>query len=39
MAGGQTFCPVVSHSMSGSLMPLFEGFVIFVIIIIFLLSF
>ena len=25
-ARGRTFCPVVSHSRSGTLMPIFEGF-------------
>ena len=34
-AGGRTFRPVVSHSKSGTLMPIFEGFLIFFIIIIF----
>ena len=36
---GQTFRSVVSHSMSGTLMPVFEGLVLFSIIIIFYLLF
>ena len=32
-----TFRPVVSQSMCGTLMPIFKGFVLFFIIIIFLL--
>ena len=32
-AGGGTFRPVVSHSMSGTLMLISEGFVLFFIII------
>ena len=32
-AGGQTFRPVISHSMSGTLITIFEG--LFFIIIIF----
>ena len=39
-AGGRTFRPVVSHSTSGTLMPIFEGFVLFFILLIyFLLTF
>ena len=33
-AGGRTFRPVVSYSMSGVLMSIFEGFFLFLIIII-----
>ena len=32
-AGERTFRPVVSHSMSHTLMPIFDGFVIFFIIV------
>ena len=31
-AGGRAFRPMVSNSMSGTLMPIFEGFVLFFII-------
>ena len=31
-AGGRTFRPVFSHSKSGTLMPIFEGFLIFLLL-------
>ena len=31
-AGGRTFCPVVFHSMSGTLISIFEGFIIIIIL-------
>ena len=31
-AGGRAFRPVVSHSMSGALVPMFEEFVLFITI-------
>ena len=34
-AGGWTFRPVVSHSMSSTLIPIFEGFGLFFTVIIF----
>ena len=39
-AGGRAFHPVVSHSMSGTLMPIFERFcLIFLFLYIFLVTF
>ena len=38
-AGGRTFRPVVSHSTSGTLMPIFEGFALLFIVIFFYLLF